>query len=126
MSQASPDRPPLAPMDGEPPADGATRRRLREAPASSASSATNRPPAGSTRKGRSVERAELAPVMAEDGSGLPYELWQGLSLADVEGHFAALEIPPRSAALHELWRRLITSSRDRRRQEAQATFNSPR
>jgi hypothetical protein len=47
--------------------------------------------------------------MAEDGSGLPYELWRGLSLGDIEAHIAALEIPPRSAALHELWRRLVTS-----------------
>lgn len=58
---------------------------------------------------RSVERIELAPVMASDGSGLPYELWQGLSVSRIEELIAALQIPPRSAALHALWRRLITS-----------------
>ncbi len=61
-------------------------------------------------KGLAIERADLAPVMAEDGSGLPYELWRGLSLADVEALIASLDIPPKSVALHALWRRLITSA----------------
>ncbi len=29
---------------------------------------------------RSVERTDLDPVMAPDGSGVPYELWRGLTL----------------------------------------------
>lgn len=57
-----------------------------------------------------VERDELAPVMSEDGSGLPYELWQGLDLAALERLIGSLEIPPRSPTLHNLWKRLITSS----------------
>lgn len=58
---------------------------------------------------RTVMRDELAPVMAADGSGLPHELWRGLTVDGIEKLFAALEIPPRSPALHGLFRRLITS-----------------
>ena len=58
---------------------------------------------------QSIERVDLDPVAASDGSGLPYELWGGLSAGDVEAMVAKLDIPPRSAALHALWRRLITS-----------------
>jgi hypothetical protein len=57
-----------------------------------------------------VERGELAPVMATDGSGLPFELWRGLSVRALEELIAELDIPPRSPALHALWRRLITSN----------------
>jgi hypothetical protein len=104
------DRPLLAPMDGEPPAAGRYAPPINAGPRDAGIVGDEPPAGGIDEKGRSVERTELAPVMAEDGSGLPYELWRGLSLADVEGHIAALEIPPRSAALHELWRRLITSA----------------
>jgi hypothetical protein len=47
--------------------------------------------------------------MAGDGSGLPYELWQGMTIETIEKAIATLEIPPRSPALHALFRRLITS-----------------
>lgn len=57
-----------------------------------------------------VERAELTPVMAADGSGLPFELWRGLDVATLESLVAELDIPPKSPALHGLWLRLITSS----------------
>ena len=56
-----------------------------------------------------VEKGDLAPVMAADGSGLPYELWRGLNTEAVEKLISSLEIPPRSPALHSLWKRLITS-----------------
>lgn len=56
-----------------------------------------------------VERTDLAPVMAGDGSGLPYELWRGLDIGTLEKLLAAIEIPPRSHALHGLWRRLMTA-----------------
>jgi len=56
-----------------------------------------------------VERGDLAPVMAPDGSGLPYELWRGLDAGKLEQLIAEIEIPPRSPALHKLWLRLITS-----------------
>ena len=61
-------------------------------------------------KSFAVDRGELAPVMAADGSGLPFELWRGLDVAMLESLIAELEIPPRSPALHALWRRLITSN----------------
>ncbi len=60
-------------------------------------------------KSRAVDRGELQPVMANDGTGLPLELWRGLDVQQVEALFSALEIPPRSPALAALWRRLITS-----------------
>jgi len=62
------------------------------------------------KKSFSVERTELAPVMATDGSGLPFELWRGLDVTMLEGLIAELDIPPRSPALHGLWLRLITSN----------------
>jgi len=62
------------------------------------------------KKSFAVERTELAPVMATDGSGLPFELWRGLDVRTLESLIAELEIPPRSPALHALWLRLITSN----------------
>lgn len=66
-------------------------------------------PAGSDARAGGVERGELAPVMANDGSGLPFELWRGLDVTAVEGLLSKLEVPPRSPTLHALWRRLLTS-----------------
>jgi hypothetical protein len=57
-----------------------------------------------------VERGELAPVIAEDGSGMPLELWRGLNLTELEGLLAGLELPPRSFALHQLWRRVLRAA----------------
>ena len=57
-----------------------------------------------------VERGDLTPVMAADGSGLPYELWRGLDVATLSRLIAEIDIPPRSPALHRLWLRLITSN----------------
>lgn len=56
-----------------------------------------------------IERSELAPVMAADGSGLPYELWRGLDAGSLSRLVAEIEIPPRSPALQKLWLKLITS-----------------
>jgi hypothetical protein len=61
-------------------------------------------------KSQAVERLDLSPVMATDGSGLPYELWRGLDVTTFERLIAEIEIPPRSPALHALWLRLITSN----------------
>ncbi|MBO0740092.1 MAG: hypothetical protein J2P51_01535 [Hyphomicrobiaceae bacterium] len=61
-------------------------------------------------RGGPVERSELAPVMAPVGSGLPLELWRGLDLSAVEELLAALDLPPRSPAVHQLWRRLLLAS----------------
>ncbi|MCL4766779.1 MAG: hypothetical protein KJZ80_11135 [Hyphomicrobiaceae bacterium] len=57
-----------------------------------------------------VERAELPPVMAGDGSGLPLEPWTGLDLATAEQLMTGLDLPPLSPALSGLWRRLLTAS----------------
>lgn len=56
-----------------------------------------------------IERTELSPAIASDGSGLPYELWRGIDIATLEKLLADIEIPPRSPALHDLWRRLMTA-----------------
>jgi hypothetical protein len=66
------------------------------------------PPPGEA-KSQAVERLDLSPVMAPDGSGLPYELWRELDVASFERLIAEIEIPPRSPVLHALWLRLITS-----------------
>ena len=57
--------------------------------------------------GDAIERDDLAPVMAGDGSALPLDLWTGLDQAAVEKLIATIDIPPHSAALHDLWKRLI-------------------
>lgn len=56
-----------------------------------------------------VDKGDLAPVMAADGSGVPFELWRGVDMAAFGKLISEIEIPPRSAALHSLWKRLITS-----------------
>jgi hypothetical protein len=48
--------------------------------------------------------------MAGDASGLPFELWQGLDLAALEGLLAGLDLPPRSLGLHRLWRRMLKAA----------------
>lgn len=58
---------------------------------------------------RTVMRDELAPVMASDGSAVPYELWQGMTIETIEKSFSTIDIPPRSPALHKLLQRLILS-----------------
>ncbi|MCB1504399.1 MAG: hypothetical protein KDJ47_05420 [Hyphomicrobiaceae bacterium] len=56
-----------------------------------------------------IQRGELSPIMSTDGSALPYELWRGLDLPTIEKLMVSLTIPPRSPALHDLWRRLIVA-----------------
>lgn len=53
-----------------------------------------------------IERGELAPIMAPDGSGVPVELWQGLDARTVEALIAPISLPVRSPALAGLWRRV--------------------
>lgn len=67
------------------------------------------PPPAFEETQRGVEKEELDPVMAADGSGLPHELWNGLSAEQFAQSVAALELPPRSPVLHALWKRLIGS-----------------
>ncbi len=83
-------------------APGSANAGAAQAPASAETVMRDVPPAP-------VERGDLAPVMSSDGSSLPYELWRGLDVAGVEALISELEIPPRSPALHNLWKRLITS-----------------
>jgi hypothetical protein len=61
-------------------------------------------------RGGLVERGELKPIIMQDGSGLPLELWRGLDLATFEDLLAKLDLPPRSAVLHALWRRMLLSA----------------
>mgnify|MGYP001170056410 CR=1 FL=1 len=66
-------------------------------------------PAAFEERARGVIREELDPVMAADGSGLPHELWNGLSAAAFAEAIAVLKLPPKSPTLQGLWRRLIGS-----------------
>jgi len=68
------------------------------------------PPPWQRPRSAPVERGELEPILAPDASGLPLELWRGLDLKALEGLLAGLELPPRSPALHRLWRRILLSS----------------
>ena len=106
------DRPVLPPMDG-------LSRWLRGEPASRPPAPTDLGPDASsvTRnelppldpKGSSVQSGELAPSVAPDGSGLPFELWQGLDIQGIEAAITTLDIPPRSPALGAMWVRLLTA-----------------
>lgn len=84
------------------PAAGAPASTLR-APGASGFGQAKTSPAGG------IDVEDLAPVMAQDGSALPLDLWTGLDQTAVERLIAALDIPPHSAALHDLWQRLILS-----------------
>jgi hypothetical protein len=68
------------------------------------------PPAPAAPRSPSVESSDLSPIMAPDSSGLPLDLWRGLQMADLERLLATLDLPPRSPALHGLWRRMLLSS----------------
>ena len=108
--------------EGPPTGYGSTPSGYGSAPAANAvPSAYSSPPANYGTKalplpppveerGRGVEKGDLAPVAAADGSGLPYELWSGLDIPALEGLIARVDIPPHSPAVHNLWRRLITAS----------------
>jgi hypothetical protein len=82
--------------------------REREAPPAGSSDDIVRPLGDGS--ANAVERGDLTPVMAADGSGLPYELWRGLDVGTLSRLISEIEIPPRSQALHQLWLRLITSN----------------
>ncbi len=58
---------------------------------------------------RPVARQDLEPVVVADGTGLPLEFWRGVDMAAAEALMAPLELPPRSPALHGLWRRMLRS-----------------
>lgn len=56
-----------------------------------------------------VERSDLGPVMANDGSGMPMDPWAGLDLAAAEQLMSGLALPTPSPALSGLWRRLLSA-----------------
>ena len=91
----------------EPPAP---RRKSPEPPVDRAN-LDRMPPAGV--RNRPVESSDLAPVMAPDTSGLPLDLWRALEMADIERLLAGLDLPPRSPAVHQVWRRMLLSSAPR-------------
>lgn len=70
---------------------------------------------------RRVQSAPLAPVMVGDGSNLPNELWQGLTVTQVEKLVAELPIPPRSSAMHQLWVRAMTAAATPPQSDAQGS-----
>ncbi|MGE5266525.1 MAG: hypothetical protein ACM3L9_04075 [Deltaproteobacteria bacterium] len=108
---AAPESAALQPAAPVPPA-GAGPARSGPEPEADPASTARLPESSSNINERSglVSRGDLAPVMAQDGSGLPYELWQGMTIEEVEKAISTLEIPPSSPALHALFRRLITSN----------------
>src|SRR5689334_1290347 len=67
------------------------------------------PPAWGTKE-QAVDRGELQPVLANDSSGLPLELWQGLDMNTLERHVAQLGRTVPSYALQGVWRRVWMSS----------------
>lgn len=87
--------------------DPAPRRKRPEQPLDNAN-LERLPPSGVS--DGPVESSDLAPVMAPDTTGLPLDLWRGLEMADIERLLAGLDLPPRSTALHQLWRRMLLSS----------------
>jgi hypothetical protein len=95
---------PFRPRGAAAPRTDQGRQGQRSDPASSQAPTSPAPRRGS------VERSELSPVLVQDGSGLPLELWRGLDLKGLEDLLAVLDLPPRSPALHRLWRRVLLSS----------------
>lgn len=89
---------------------GAPRNAASPLPPAYTTTTTQTPLPPLVDRGPGIEKGDLAPVVAADGSGLPYELWTGLDVPALEALIARLDIPPRSPAVHSLWRRLITSS----------------
>lgn len=73
-----------------------------------------------------VERETLDPVASQSGSGMPHELWSGLSAEQLAQHISQLSLPPRSPALHALWRRLIISDTPAADGASQARFTALR
>jgi hypothetical protein len=77
---------------------------LLAAGAAAGASAQSPPDDTYTPLNRPVESSDLAPVQ------LPPDLWRGLDGAAVEKWLIAPGMPPRSPALHELWRRVLLTA----------------
>lgn len=59
--------------------------------------------------GLNSKREELSPEPARDGPASSPDLWNGMTLETIEASLSTLQIPPRSPALHRLFRRLMTA-----------------
>jgi hypothetical protein len=59
---------------------------------------------------RAVERGDLPLPLASDGSGLPNDVWHGLDAKGVSELVLGLGMPPSSAPLAAIWKRLWTAS----------------
>ncbi len=115
--------PPLAPMGGVIPSPGAAPRSDGPAPGFGsvypgaaapppfAAPVTGGPPQQASAIGK-VERLELEPSLATDGSGLPQDAWRGMDIKATEEALAGLQLPSRSAALTGLWSRLLAADID--------------
>jgi hypothetical protein len=90
---------------------GPEMRRPSDVPGDDARSDRLTPPPSSrvSDQDRGVERSDLAPVMANDGSGLPYDIWRGLDPTELERLVGALDLPPRSPTLAKLLRQVMTT-----------------
>lgn len=84
------------------------------------------PSAAYQERGRGVERETLDPVMAADGSGLPHEVWSGVSAEQFAAAVGALSLPPKSPALGALWRRVMTADTVPASGESAARFTALR
>ncbi len=115
---AEPARPALRPMDGvngkpwanQQPASTTTPGQAGGNGTGPTESIDRQPLPPPDEKSRAVERMELEPAVTSDGTGMPLELWQGLDAKATEELVAKLDVPPRSAALFGLWRRVWTSN----------------
>lgn len=56
-----------------------------------------------------IERSDLAPVIAGDGSGLPNGAWDGLTVSELAQLASRIVLPPRSPALKSVLARLLES-----------------
>ena len=114
----SPSEPYLEPLDGPPdfnqtattPAPGAADRGWQNQPPAAQPNAIGIESAPLGEIDRGVDSNALAPVIAGDRSALPYDLWQGITVGQVEKLIATLTIPPRSTAIHSLWTRVVSST----------------
>lgn len=103
---------PLAPLPGAPadaPAPAGTPAVSNPGQPSYAPARQHAAPAVPAQADPGTRQGEFSPTLARPGDALPHELWRGLDMATLEGLMASLSIPPRSPALHHLWRRMMVS-----------------
>lgn len=97
----------LAPLPADPTAPATERQTSVGEPTPANSAPPYRPPHAPGRELAVHQQDASGAASGGSDNALPYELWRGLDVAGVEQLISSLEIPPRSPALHQLWRRLI-------------------